>query len=117
MLSNLYLHVAFDMWIEREYPGINYERFADDIVVHTMTVKQSRFMLERIRERLRQFKLELHPKKTKIVHCYKSSRRKSGDKTFPVTFDFLGYKFCPISIPVKGNRAFGTSAQGYVAVG
>ena len=40
-----------------------------------------------------------HTKKTKVVHCYKSSRRRSTDKTFPVTFDFLGYKFCPISIP------------------
>lgn len=106
LLSNLYLHVAFDMWMEREYPDIPYERFADDIVVHTMTLKQSRFLLEKIRDRLRQFKLELHPKKTKIVLCFTSSRRWAAEKSVPVSFDFLGYKFCPISIPRKGKPSF-----------
>lgn len=94
------------MWIEREYPSIKYERYADDIVVHTMTLKQSRFMLEKIRERLRQFKLDLHPKKTKIVLCFTSSRRWAAEKSVPVTFDFLGYKFCSISIPRKGKSSF-----------
>lgn len=106
LLSNLYLHVAFDMWMEREYPDIPYERFADDIVVHTMTLKQSRFLLEKIRDRLRQFKLELHPKKTKIVLCFTSSRHWAAEKSVPVSFDFLGYKFCPISIPRKGKPSF-----------
>lgn len=106
LLSNLFLHAAFDTWMEREYPNLPYERFADDIVVHTTTLKQSRFMLDKIRERLGQFKLELHPVKTKIVFCFTSARRWAADKSTPVSFDFLGYNFCPISIPRKGKSSY-----------
>ncbi len=30
LLANLFLHYAFDKWMDREYPGIPFERFADD---------------------------------------------------------------------------------------
>ena len=106
LLSNLFLHEAFDKWMEREYPTLPFERFADDIVVHVMTLKQARYLLDIIRKRLRQFKLELHPVKTKIVFCFTSSRRWAADKSIPVSFDFLGYNFCPISIPRKGKSSF-----------
>nr|WP_249920792.1 hypothetical protein [Escherichia coli] len=30
----MFLHYAFDLWMEREYRGVPFERYADDIVVH-----------------------------------------------------------------------------------
>jgi hypothetical protein len=33
VLANLFLHYAFDAWIAREYPGIQFERYVDDVVV------------------------------------------------------------------------------------
>jgi hypothetical protein len=34
VLANLFLHYAFDAWIAREFPGVLFERYADDAVVH-----------------------------------------------------------------------------------
>jgi RNA-directed DNA polymerase len=30
VLANLFMHYAFDAWMAREYPGIRFERYADD---------------------------------------------------------------------------------------
>ncbi len=32
ILSNLFLHYVFDKWMARTYPGVPFERYADDIV-------------------------------------------------------------------------------------
>ena len=32
VLANLFMHYAFDRWMDREYPGCPFERYADDIV-------------------------------------------------------------------------------------
>ena len=29
MLANLFLHYAFDMWLAREFPTVEFERYAD----------------------------------------------------------------------------------------
>jgi RNA-directed DNA polymerase len=42
VLANLYLHYAFDSWLEREFPTVEFERFADDAVVHCVTERQAR---------------------------------------------------------------------------
>ena len=34
LLANLYLHYALDAWMQRNYPAIPFERYADDVVVH-----------------------------------------------------------------------------------
>jgi hypothetical protein len=34
LLANLYLHYAFDSWMQRCYPAVPFERYADDIVCH-----------------------------------------------------------------------------------
>jgi RNA-directed DNA polymerase len=36
LLANLFLHYGFDLWISREYPGVQFERFADDGVPRTL---------------------------------------------------------------------------------
>ena len=30
VLANLFLHYAFDMWMQRNYPQVPFERYADD---------------------------------------------------------------------------------------
>jgi group II intron reverse transcriptase/maturase len=34
LLANLFLHYAFDRWLERTYPNLCFVRYADDIIVH-----------------------------------------------------------------------------------
>jgi group II intron reverse transcriptase/maturase len=35
VLANLFMHYAFDMWMDREFPTIRFERYADDGVPRT----------------------------------------------------------------------------------
>ena len=42
LLANLFMHYAFDRWMDREYPGCPFERYADDVVVHCDTEEQAR---------------------------------------------------------------------------
>ena len=90
LLSNMFLHHAFDIWISREFPTVEFERYADDIIVHCKTLEQAEFILSCISKRIERCKLTLHPKKTKIVYCKDGKR----NKKFPHTkFTFLGYTF------------------------
>ena len=41
MLANLFMHYAFDKWLEREFPAVEFERYADDAVVHCATEQQA----------------------------------------------------------------------------
>ena len=34
LLANLFMHYAFDKWMDREYPACPFERYADDILAH-----------------------------------------------------------------------------------
>ena len=92
LLANLFLHYAFDKWMERENPTIPFERYADDSVSHCRSQSQAEELRKQLKKRMNEVGLELHPEKTKIVYCKDADRR--GD--FPCTsFDFLGYMFRP----------------------
>ena len=92
LLANLFLHYALDRWLAANYPQVQFERYADDAIVHCRTEKQAQEMRKAIAERLRDCGLELHPEKTKIVYCKDDLRR----RTYPnEKFDFLGYTFRP----------------------
>src|SRR5439155_16724552 len=101
LLANLFMHYAFDRWMDQEYPGCPFERYADDIVVHCNTERQARNLRAAIAERLGALGLELHPDKTKIVYCKDASRRRSHEHT---SFDFLGYTFR--ARLARGKRGF-----------
>ena len=90
LLANLFMHYAFDLWMSKEFPLIEFERYADDIIVHTVSLAQAEYVLDRIRCRMRDCGLALHPEKTKIVYCQDDSRQGSYKNT---QFDFLGYTF------------------------
>lgn len=90
LLANLYLHWAFDAWMQRAFPGIRFERYCDDIVVHSRSQQQARHLLERISERLAACGLDVNQEKTRIVYC--RDDRRNGHHAH-VQFDFLGYTF------------------------
>jgi len=90
LLANIYLHHAYDAWMQEEFASLLFERYADDIIVHCTTEKQARYVLERIRQRLEQWGLTLHPEKTKIVYCQDGDRKEDYPHT---KFTFLGYEF------------------------
>jgi len=92
LLANLFLHYAYDLWMQRTYPGIRFERYADDVLVHCRSEEEARSVLEAIRSRLADCDLELHPMKTRIVYCKDDDRTGEYDQ---IKFDFLGYTFQP----------------------
>lgn len=92
VLANVFMHYAFDTWLEREWPTVQFERFADDAVVHCGSERQARKVWAALAERLESVGLHLHPDKTKIVYCKDSNRRARYEHT---SFTFLGYTFRP----------------------
>lgn len=102
LLANIFLHHAFDKWMEREFPAVEFERYADDIIIHCKSLIQAKYVLNEIRERLEKRGLELNVEKTKIVYCKDSNRKAEFKYT---EFTFLGYTFRarPVRSP-KGRR-------------
>ena len=107
MLSNLFLHYAFDAWMTREFPEVRWCRYADDGVVHCRTKEEAQVIRAALEERFSECGLELHPKKTKIVYCKDDGR--TGDHQH-TSFDFLGYTFRPRSVK---NQKQGTLFVGF----
>lgn len=95
LLANLYLHEAFDLWLSRTQPLVVFERYADDIVIHTRSPEQSKVILDKVRRRLQDFHLELNQEKSKTVYCWRTARFHKEPKGIPVCFDFLGFTFKP----------------------
>ena len=101
ILSNLFLHYAFDLWMTRTHPGLPWCRYADDGLVHCRSEQEAEALKAELHARLAECGLEMHPTKTKIVYC-KDGKRKGR---YPnVTFDFLGYQFRP-----QRSEALGTT--------
>jgi group II intron reverse transcriptase/maturase len=98
VLANLFLHYAFDVWMTREFPGVRFERYVDDAVVHCISEAQAHRVLAALVERMREVGLELHPEKTRIVYCKDGRRRGSYEHT---AFTFLGYTFRPRGVRTK----------------
>jgi RNA-directed DNA polymerase len=84
LLANLYLHEVIDTWIQETLLGVEFERYADDVVIHTKSMNQSVFVLDKLRKRLKEYGLELSAEKTKIVYCNKPSRNQSTPPDTPV---------------------------------
>ncbi len=103
LLANLFMHYAFDRWMDREHPGSPFERYADDAVIHCNTEAQARELWAALAEHLGSLGLELHPEKTKVVYCKDTNRRGDFEHT---SFDFLGYTFRGRT--VLGRRGFFT---------
>lgn len=93
VLMNLYLHYAFDAWMQREHPRNPFARYADDAVVHCRSESEAQALLAGIEARLRQCKLVMHPEKSGLVYC--QGGRHSRPEYSRIQFTFLGYTFRP----------------------
>lgn len=104
VLSNLFLHYVFDLWMKRQYPNLPWCRYADDGLVHCKTEQEATQMLEALRKRFAECLLEMHPTKSKIVYCKDGKRRRDYLNT---KFTFLGYDFRRRSVKnTKDNSMF-----------
>ena len=108
VLANLFLHYAFDLWMVREFPGVPFERYADDAVIHCVSERQARQVREALASRLVEVGLELHPDKTRIVYCKDSNRRGTYEH---VSFTFCGYTLRPRK---TANKSRGVTFTGFL---
>jgi RNA-directed DNA polymerase len=103
ILANLFMHFAFDSWMVRNYPGVQFERYADDAVVHCVSRRQAEHVLAGIAERMAEVGLRLHPDKTRVVYCKDGKRRGDHEHT---SFTFLGFTFRARKARDKKGRYF-----------
>src|SRR5208337_3842909 len=65
ILSNLFLHYTFDLWMKRAHPDLPWCRYADDGLVHCRTEQEAEAVKAALQARLAECQLEMHPTKTK----------------------------------------------------
>ena len=106
VLANLFLHYAFDLWMQREYPTIPFERYADDAICHCASEAQALELRQALEQRFAACRLRLHPEKTKIVYCKDANRPGEYPER---SFDFLGYTFRPRSAIGRNRSALSAS--------
>ena len=99
VLASLFMHYAFGKWLEREFPVVEFERYADDAVVHCATGQQARRVLAALEERMAEAGLQLHPDKTRIVYCKDRNRRRKD--CAETSFTFLGCTFRAGQAPAR----------------
>ena len=94
LLANLFLHHAFDCWMQREHPDVLFERYADDAICHSRERSSKRRVKlhQALEQRFADCLLQLHPQKTKVVYCKDANRPGEYPER---SFDFLGYTFRP----------------------
>jgi group II intron reverse transcriptase/maturase len=107
ILANLFLHYTFDRWMQERYPEIPFERYADDIVCHCRSEAQARALRAALEARFEACKLELHPRKTRIVYCKDANRCGNYPNQ---QFDFLGFTFRPRSAMNRDGKLFASFA-------
>lgn len=92
VLANVYLHCVLDWWFVQEIQGKNQGqselfRFADDFVAAFQYRHEAEAFERKLRERLKEFGLEVAPEKTKTL------RFGRGGGPYNGRFDFLGFEF------------------------
>jgi RNA-directed DNA polymerase len=98
----LFLHYAFDVWLVEQWPGVWFERYADDAIIHCVTLRQAEQVLSELTARMGEVGLTLHPDKTRIVYCRDDWRQLgySGEDRFT----FLGFEFRARTVKTKAGR-------------
>jgi len=98
LLSNVYLHYVFDLWVERWRRRIArghmvVVRYADDVTLGFQHEAEARRFLSDLEKRCSAFGLELNAQKTRLVRFGKIATRQRAvrGEGKPETFDFLGF--------------------------
>jgi len=92
LLANLYLHFSLDVWLSKHYPQVSFVRYADDAVVHCRSRAKAETVLESIKQRLAEVKLQINEEKTRISYCRDYRRRATHSEC---KFEFLGFSYQP----------------------
>ena len=92
VLANVYLHYVLDLWFETEMQAKNRGqsrlfRFADDFVGCFEYRHEAAAFERALKERLRQYGLEVAPEKTKTIRFGRNGGKYNG------RFDFLGFEY------------------------
>ena len=109
LLANVYLHYAFDQWVEVWRRKIAkgdmiIVRYADDLVVGFQHRAEAERFQKEFQERLAKFGLEMHPEKTRLIGFGRQTwaKRQGGGQGKLETFQFLGFThYCGTNS--KGN--------------
>lgn len=88
LLANLFLHYAFDQWMERHYRFMPFERYADDIICHCSQMRDAVQLKEELVKRFAELGLGINESKSKVVYIDTFERR-----NVETSFTFLGYDF------------------------
>jgi group II intron reverse transcriptase/maturase len=98
LLANIYLHYVLDLWVRQwrkqvARGDVIITRWADDFVVGFQHRDDAERFQKDLRERLRNFSLELHPEKTRLIEFgrYAQLNRAARGEKKAETFDFLGF--------------------------
>jgi RNA-directed DNA polymerase len=102
LLANTFMHYTLDLWVQKwrkqnARGDMMIVRYCDDFVLGFQHDFEAQKFLQDLRERLAQFKLELHPEKTRLISFgrFAYSRRKERKLPgAPQTFNFLGLTHC-----------------------
>lgn len=97
MLANIFLHYVLDEWFTKEVKpylkGQSYLiRYCDDFVILAQNKVEAQGILDKLRERFKQYGMELNQEKTRVV-SFGSWERENAKKQQrgPNTFNFLGF--------------------------
>jgi len=98
LLANIYLHYAFDLWVnvwrkKWAHGEVAVIRYADDVILGFQHQTDADRFLKNLRERLGMVGLELHPDKTRRIEFgrFAEQNRNRRGEGKPDTFDFLGF--------------------------
>jgi len=98
LMANIYLHYVLDLWVQqwrkRSARGdVVITRWADDFIVGFQHQDDAERFRRELQERMKQFSLELHPDKTRLIEFgrYAAERRERRADGKPETFNFLGF--------------------------
>ena len=123
ILANIYLHFVLDLWFEKkiakEFKGTaKIVRYADDFVCCFQFQNEAEKFYEMLKERLKEFNLELAEDKTRIIEFGRFAKRDRGNKGEgkPETFDFLGFThYCSTGQNGKFRVKRKTSRKKFIA--
>jgi len=88
LLANIFLHYAFDIWMNKTNQNIPFERYADDIVCHCHTMKEAMQLKSLVQARFEAVGLQVNEQKTNVVYIDTFDRW-----NVKTSFTFLGYDF------------------------
>ena len=98
LLANIYLHYVVDCWIQgwrqqHAQGEVLVVRYADDIILGFQYKADAERCWTELAARVRQFRLELHPEKTRLLEfgSYAAANRQRRGQGKPETFTFLGF--------------------------